>query len=71
MLDQTGRPLFRVQGDYVPEYAHTGDAGADLRSAEETVLSSRGKAIVGTGIRLALPKGYVGLVWPRSGLAIT
>ena len=68
MLGQ-GRPTCHVKGDYLPEYAHTGDAGADLHAVEEVIVSARGKAIVGTGIRVALPSGYVGLVWPRSGLA--
>ncbi len=69
MLDQTHRPVCRVQGGYLPQYAHNGDAGADLRAAEDTLVPARGQASVGTGIRVALPHGYVGLVWSRSGLA--
>tara|TARA_B100000686_G_C16746193_1_gene949572 strand:+ start:426 stop:857 length:432 start_codon:yes stop_codon:yes gene_type:complete len=69
MLNQLNGPECPVQGDYLPEYVHTGDAGADLRAHESTVIPARGKAAVSTGLRLALPNGHVGLVWPRSGLA--
>ncbi len=54
----------------VPSYAHPGDAGADLVSAEDVVLAAGGgRALVRTGVAVALPIGYVGLVHPRSGLA--
>jgi len=53
----------------VPLYAHPGDAGADLTSAEALRLEPGQRALVGTGIRIALPDGYVGFVVPRSGLA--
>ncbi len=59
-----------VSGEYVPVYSHTGDAGADLRSSVEEVIPARGKKLVATGIRLKLPAGHVGLIWPRSGLAV-
>ncbi|MEY4275591.1 MAG: hypothetical protein RIS26_54 [Actinomycetota bacterium] len=52
-----------------PAYAQPGDAGCDLRAAEETVVPARGRVLVKTGISIALPDGYVGLVHPRSGLA--
>jgi dUTP pyrophosphatase len=52
-----------------PGYAHPGDAGADLVSAEDAVLPPGGRALVRTGVAIALPDGYVGLVHPRSGLA--
>jgi dUTP pyrophosphatase len=52
-----------------PEYAHDGDAGADLYAAEPVVLAPGARALVRTGIAIALPPGYVGLVHPRSGLA--
>ena len=52
-----------------PAYAHPGDAGADLRSAESFVLQPGERRLVCTGVALALPDGYVGLVHPRSGLA--
>lgn len=54
----------------VPEYAHPGDAGADLHAAEQHVLAPGGRATVGTGVSIALPDGYVGFVVPRSGLAM-
>ena len=50
-------------------YAHAGDAGADLMSADEVTLPPLSRALVSTGIAIALPSGYVGLVHPRSGLA--
>ncbi|MEV0897285.1 dUTP diphosphatase [Actinoplanes sp. NPDC049802] len=53
----------------VPAYAHPGDAGADLFAAEETELAPGARAKVRTGLAIALPEGYVGLVHPRSGLA--
>lgn len=51
-------------------YAHPGDAGADLYSVEEVVVAPGERALVKTGIAIQIPKGYVGLVHPRSGLAI-
>src|SRR5690348_1079597 len=53
----------------LPAYAHPGDAGADLHSAVELTLQPGERALVPTGIAMALPEGYVGLVHPRSGLA--
>ena len=53
-----------------PARAHAGDAGYDLRSVEEVSLPPGGRALVRTGISLAIPKGYAGLVLPRSGLAM-
>jgi dUTP pyrophosphatase len=53
----------------VPAYAHPGDAGADLVAAESVRLEPGGRALVGTGVRIALPEGYVAFVVPRSGLA--
>jgi dUTP diphosphatase len=52
-----------------PEYAHPGDAGADLVAAEDVDLLPGARALVRTGVAIALPEGYVGLVHPRSGLA--
>jgi dUTP diphosphatase len=54
----------------VPVRAHAGDAGYDLRSAEENELVPGGRALVRTGISVAIPEGYTGLVLPRSGLAM-
>ncbi|MDR1430926.1 MAG: dUTP diphosphatase [Propionibacteriaceae bacterium] len=53
----------------VPSYAHPGDAGADLSLREDTVIAPGQRVLVGTGIALAIPQGWVGLVHPRSGLA--
>lgn len=53
----------------LPAYARPGDAGADLASVEEVTLAPGERALVATGIALALPAGWVGLVHPRSGLA--
>jgi len=50
-----------------PHYAHDGDAGIDLRSAEELVIPVGDTKIVPTGIKMAIPQGYVGLVWDKSG----
>ncbi|HEX6500807.1 MAG TPA: dUTP diphosphatase [Micromonosporaceae bacterium] len=53
----------------LPRYAHPGDAGADLVAAEDVEIAPGGRALVRTGLAIALPEGYVGLVHPRSGLA--
>ncbi len=53
----------------LPVYAHPGDAGADLVSSDDIVLAPGERATVGTGLKIALPNGYVGFVVPRSGLA--
>lgn len=53
----------------VPAYAKPGDAGADLRSRIDFELEPGERALVPTGVAIALPEGYVGLVHPRSGLA--
>ena len=53
----------------LPVRAHRGDAGADLFATTDVVLAPGERALVGTGIALALPLGTVGLVHPRSGLA--
>lgn len=54
----------------LPSYAKPGDAGLDLRSRVEMKLEPGMRALVPTGIAVAIPAGYVGLVHPRSGLAI-
>ena len=54
----------------IPTYATDGSAGADLRALADVVLEPGGRASVPTGVRLQIPPGYVGLVWPRSGLAV-
>ncbi|MDO4820570.1 MAG: dUTP diphosphatase [Rothia sp. (in: high G+C Gram-positive bacteria)] len=57
------------QGIEPPTYAQPGDAGADLRSRVDLTLEPGERALVPTGVAIALPEGFVGLVHPRSGLA--
>ena len=57
------------EGVPLPSYAHPGDAGADLSTTVDVELAPGERAMVPTGISLALPEGYVALVHPRSGLA--
>lgn len=55
----------------LPVTAHSGDAGVDLYSREDVLISAAGgRMLVPTGIAVAIPSGFVGLVVPRSGLAI-
>ena len=53
----------------LPSYAHPGDAGADLLTTVDVTLAPGERAMVPTGIAIALPEGFVALVHPRSGLA--
>ena len=53
----------------LPRYALPGDAGADLAVAEDVELAPLQRALVGTGVAVAIPEGYAGFVHPRSGLA--
>lgn len=53
----------------VPRYAHDGDAGLDLYAAHSVTLQPGERAQVGTSVALAIPEGYVGLIWDKSGLA--
>jgi dUTP pyrophosphatase len=59
-----------ISSGQVPEYAHPGDAGADLHAAEAVTLAPGQRMAVGTGVSIALPDGYVAFVVPRSGLAL-
>jgi dUTP pyrophosphatase len=52
-----------------PTYAHPGDAGADLVTAVDVTLAPGERAVVPTGVAIALPEGYAAFVHPRSGLA--
>jgi dUTP pyrophosphatase len=61
--------LIVAQEGFLPSYAQPGDAGADLRSRISTLVPAHGRVLVPTGVSIALPDGYVGLVHPRSGLA--
>ena len=63
--------IHRLSDDVVlPSYAHAGDAGMDLRSTETVTLQPFERRLVATGLAVAIPDGYAGLVLPRSGLAI-
>ena len=57
------------EGIEAPAHAHEGDAGLDLRAAETITLQPHERAVVGTGLAVAVPEGHGGLVLPRSGLA--
>jgi dUTP pyrophosphatase len=67
----TVRVLLRqLQADLsAPSYAHPGDAGADLVAAVDVALAPGERAVVPTGVAIALPDGYAAFVHPRSGLA--
>jgi dUTP pyrophosphatase len=55
----------------LPRYAREGDAGLDLAAAHDIALEPNGRALVATGLAVAIPAGFAGLVLPRSGLART
>ena len=59
-----------AQGTLLPEYSSLGAAGADLYANEALTLAPGERAPVATGLRVEIPAGYAGLVWPRSGLAV-
>ena len=65
-------PVVRLDPELpLPDYARTGDAGADLVAREDAVLAAGGgRALVPTGVAVAIPEGHAGLVLPRSGLAL-
>ncbi len=71
-VHETGLPVAVLRLDRgipLPAYAHPGDAGADLMTTVDVSLAPGERALVPTGISIALPEGYVALVHPRSGLA--
>src|SRR2546430_6595381 len=66
----TQLPVRRLREDAVlPERAYAGDAGLDLAACERHELAPGERALVGTGLAVAIPEGYAGFVQPRSGLA--
>lgn len=70
-VEMTNVPvLITCASEFAPTYAHPGDAGADLRSTITLTLRAGERELVPTGVSIALPNGYVGLVHPRSGLAL-
>jgi dUTP pyrophosphatase len=58
-----------ISSDNIPRYAHPGDAGADVVSAEAVVIAPGARITVGTGMSVALPDGFAAFIVPRSGLA--
>lgn len=62
-------PAVVAQRASLPTYAHAGDAGADLCAATDVRLMPGERVLVGTGVSVALPVGFVGLITPRSGAA--
>ena len=55
----------------VPSYAHPGDAGFDLYAIEEVAIPVGVRVLIGTGIAMDIPDGFVGLIWDKSGLSTT
>ncbi len=68
-LPELDVPVRLTPAAQVPGYALPGDAGADLTAAEDVELAPFQRALVGTGVAVAIPEGYAGFVHPRSGLA--
>jgi len=67
----TELPVARLRDDAVlPAQAYEGDAGLDLAACERVELGPGERALVGTGVAVAIPDGHAGLVVPRSGLAV-
>jgi dUTP pyrophosphatase len=58
------------KGIPAPEYAHEGDAGCDLRSRIDQTVPAGERALIPTGVSIAIPTGFAGFVQPRSGLAL-
>lgn len=54
----------------LPDYANNHDAGMDLYACEEYTIEPNQRVVVATGIAMAIPEGYVGLIWDKSGLAV-
>ena len=69
-MNESLKKICKVTGPFIPSYSHPEDAGADLKASESSIVPARGKALVSTGLCLELPEGHVGLIWPRSGLAV-
>lgn len=57
------------QDAVLPTYSHPGDAGLDLFSSQETIIKPQERKLISTSIAMAIPSGYVGLIWDRSGIA--
>ncbi|MFC1769267.1 dUTP diphosphatase [Nanoarchaeota archaeon] len=61
--------ICKVSDVKTPSYAHDGDAGLDLYSAEDYILKPLERKVISTGIKIALPPGYEAQIRPKSGLA--
>ena len=62
--------LISCADEFMPTSGNPGDAGFDLRSTMQAVITPGERKLIPTGVSIALPAGYVGLVHPRSGLAV-
>lgn len=60
----------RIKKVTLPTYHYEGDAGLDLYTAETVTLNPGEKVGISTGVQLAIPRGYVGLIWDKSGLSM-
>src|SRR3989338_902623 len=64
-------PVQKLHPDaLLPKYAHPNDAGMDFYALETTLLQPGERKLIPTGIRMAIPQGYVGLIWDKSGIAL-
>jgi dUTP pyrophosphatase len=71
MTEPVSVPVLRMDADLpLPAYARPDDAGLDLHAAEVVTLAPGERALVATGIAVAIPAGFAGFVLPRSGLAL-
>ena len=62
--------VYLDEGAFMPERAHELDAGYDLRTPEDVTVSQYGNVIINTGVHVAIPKGYVGMLKSKSGLNV-
>ncbi|MEA3329031.1 MAG: dUTP diphosphatase [Candidatus Omnitrophota bacterium] len=62
-------PEAKEKGLVPPSYSREGDAGLDLRAVETADIAPKGRKVIGTGLHLAIPAGFVGIIKDRSGLA--
>lgn len=70
MTERVNIPTYALGGAVIPQHALNGDAGVDLTSIKDVKLDPMERTLVSTGLMAAIPNGYVGMVCPRSGLAI-
>lgn len=79
LLDELKRDLYKTKKVYIevcrenvklPKYANEGDAGMDIRAAEDVIIMPKETKMIPTGLKIAIPKGYEIQVRPRSGLSL-